>query len=48
MFSFDMAEALKVFVVGFGGVFCTLLILCAAVYIFGLVTRPFSKEKKES
>jgi Na+-transporting methylmalonyl-CoA/oxaloacetate decarboxylase gamma subunit len=43
-----MAEALKVFVVGFGGVFGTLLILCAAVYIFGIITHSFAKEKKKS
>ncbi|MEA1935531.1 MAG: OadG family protein [Thermodesulfobacteriota bacterium] len=48
MFGFDMAEALKVFVIGFGGVFSCLVILMFSVMIFGKVVGLFVKKEKNS
>ena len=45
----DWAGAMKVFTIGFSGVFCTLVILMTSVMIFGKVIGLFlKKEKKES
>ncbi len=38
-------EALRIFVVGFSGVFLTLALLAIVVYVFGLVSRLVSKNK---
>lgn len=36
-------EALKIFAVGFSGVFLTLILLALVVYAFGAVSRLFKK-----
>ncbi len=42
-------EALKVFAVGFSGVFLCLIILMLSVMLFGKIAATFTKkEKKES
>ena len=41
-------ESLKVFVVGFGGVFSTLVILMLSVMIFGKIVGLFVKKEKSS
>ncbi len=45
----EWGEALKVFVVGFSGVFVCLILLMLSVMIFGKIAALFTKkEKKEA
>jgi Na+-transporting methylmalonyl-CoA/oxaloacetate decarboxylase gamma subunit len=43
----EWGEAMKVFVVGFSGVFMCLIILMVSVMIFGKVAAMFQKKEKK-